>query len=87
MVGYDSSMPKKLNEEDRLSEMLTIVTTPGMRARLDDAAERRETKDAYLVRQALRNWLDTNEPMSQQEQDALTAAYLARKTFKEGNGS
>lgn len=65
--------------------MLTLVTTPGMRARLDDAAERRETKDSYIARQAIKNWLDKNEPMSQQEQDKLTAAYLARKALKEGN--
>ena len=80
-------MPKKLSEEDRLSEMLTIVTTPGMRARLDDAADRRETKTAYIARQAFRAWLDKNEPMGQQEQDALTAAYLASKARKEGTGS
>jgi predicted transcriptional regulator len=78
-------MPKKLNEEDRLSEMLTVVTTPGMRARLDHAAERRETKDSYLVRQAIRVWLDENEPMGQAEIDALTAAYLAEKNSKKGN--
>jgi len=85
MVRYHCLMPKKLNEEDRLSEMLTIVTTPGMRARLDHAAERRETKDAYLVRQAIRVWLDTNEPMAPAEIAELTAAYLSRKASKEGN--
>jgi hypothetical protein len=82
-VRYHCPMPKKLDEEDRLSEMLTIVTTPGMRAHLDDAAERRELKNGYIVRQALREWLDRHDPQSQRTIDQLTTAYLARKTRKE----
>lgn len=76
-------MTKKLPEEDRLSEMLTTVTSPQMRAHLDDAAERQERTNGYIVRQALEEWFDRHDPLGQETVDQLTTAYLARKTRKE----
>jgi len=82
MARYHCTMPKKLQEEERLSEMLTMVTNPVMRAHLDDAAERRETKTGYIVRLAVKEWLETHDPLDKATLDRLTADYLARKNRK-----
>lgn len=72
-------MPKKLEQEERLSEMLTVVTNPRMRAHLDDVSARRETKTGYIVRQAIKEWLETHDHLDQESLDRLTSEYLARK--------
>jgi hypothetical protein len=79
VVSYDGGMPKKLQEEERLTEMLTVVTNPVTRAHLDDVAVRRETKLGYIVRQAIKEWLETNDPLDQETLVRLTTAYLAQK--------
>lgn len=72
-------MPKKLQEEERLSEMLTVVTNPVMRAHLDDVAVRRETKVGYIVRQSIKEWLETHDPLDAETLGRLTTAYLTQK--------
>ncbi len=60
---------------------MSIVVAPSMRARIQDAADQRGNMPyAYIVRQAIQAWLDTQEPKSPAEIRKLTDAYLASKT-------
>jgi 3-mercaptopyruvate sulfurtransferase SseA len=69
------------DETERLSEMLTVVVTPSMRARVQEAAERRgHIPYAYPVRWAIQKWLDDEEPKSEDEIRKLALDWLADKS-------
>jgi hypothetical protein len=66
--------------EDRLSEMLTVVVTPSMRARVQEAADKRGNLPySYIVRWAVQKWLDEEEPKSEDEIQSLGHAWLEAK--------
>lgn len=72
-------MPKNTAKE-RLTEMLTFVVTPSMRAHLDHAAERMGNAPyAFPAREAIRKYLDEVDPLTPEEQAELTKEYTANK--------
>ena len=73
----------KNSSKERLTEMITLVVTPSMRAHLDHAAERRGNMPyAYPVREALGEYLEREDPLTLEEQARITAEYLGNKTVK-----
>jgi Arc/MetJ-type ribon-helix-helix transcriptional regulator len=66
--------------EDRLTEMLTVVVTPSMRARVQEAAEKRgHIPYSFVVRWAIQEWLDANEQKTEDEIHKLGVAWLESK--------
>jgi hypothetical protein len=73
-------MAKKVNDQERLTEMLTLVLTPSMRAHLDHAARvRGNLPYAFPVREALQRWLTSDDPLPEDEIRRLTVLWLANK--------
>lgn len=76
-------MPKKVQDRERLTEMLTLVVTPSMRARLQKLADERVNGVyAYPVRWAIDSYLDSEAPMTEEEIKVLTDEYLTNKKDK-----
>lgn len=72
-------MPKN-TEREHLTEMLTLVVSPSMRARIQKIADERVNGVyAYPVRQAVQAWLDAEAPCTEEEARKLGRAWLAAK--------
>jgi hypothetical protein len=73
----------KNSSKERLTEMITLVVTPSMRAHLDHAAEARGNMPyAYPTREALGQYLDREDPLTADELKRITDNYLAGKTTR-----
>lgn len=73
-------MPNKNTTGERLTEMITLVLTPSMRAHLDHAAERQGNAPyAYPARVAIGRYLEEIDPLTPQQLADLTTAYLKNK--------
>ena len=73
-------MPKNTEHRERLTEMLTLVVSPSMRARLQKIAdERTNGVYAFPVRQAIQAWLDEQAPCSEKEARKLAQTWLDTK--------
>lgn len=63
--------------EEKLTEMITSVLSPAMRAHLDHACSvKGNAPYAYLIREALRPWLETNDPISSEELKRITDEWI-----------
>ena len=72
---------QKNTTKERLTEMITSVLTPSMRAHLDHACTvRGDVPYSYLIREALRPWLETNDPLSPEELKRITDKWTADHT-------
>lgn len=73
-------MPNKNTTGERLTEMITLVLTPSMRAHLDHAAERQGNAPyAYPARVAIGRYLEEIDPISADELAKITKDYLKNK--------
>lgn len=67
----------KNTTKERLTEMITSVLSPSMRAHLDHACMvRGDVPYAYLIREALRPWLETNDPLAPEELKRITDQWI-----------
>jgi hypothetical protein len=70
----------KTTGKERLTEMITLVLTPSMRAHLDHAAEKMgDAPYAFPARLAIGRYLDETDPLTPQQLADLTSAYLSTK--------
>lgn len=70
-------MAKNTATGERLTEVITAVLTPSMRAHLDHACQiKGNAPYAYLVREALRPWLDASDPISPEELKRITEQWI-----------
>lgn len=70
-------MDKNTTTRERLTEVITTVLTPSVRAHLDHACQvRGDAAYAYLVREALRPWLEQNDPISPEELKRITEQWI-----------
>lgn len=79
-------MAIKNTAKERLTEMITSVLTPSMRAHLDHAcALKGDVPYAYLVREALRPWLEQNDPLTPEQLKRVTDQWIS--DHQKGTGS
>jgi hypothetical protein len=81
-------MPKNTEHRERLTEMLTLVVKPSTRARIQEIADR-NADGAYskIVRKAVEDMLEAEDPRSDREIKKLGEAWLAAKnTQKDEDG-
>lgn len=70
----------KTTGKERLTEMITLVITPSMRAHLDHAAAGMgDAPYAYPAREAIRRYLDDVDPLTPDQLKILTDDYLSSK--------
>lgn len=70
----------KTTGKERLTEMITLVLTPSVRAHLDHAAELQGNAPyAYPAREAIRRYLDEIDPLSPERLAEITRDYLSSK--------
>jgi hypothetical protein len=73
-------MRSKNTADERLTEMLTFVVTPSLRAHLSHAAEQMGNAPyAFPARMAIAKYLAETDPLSGEELAQLTADYLRNK--------
>jgi predicted DNA-binding protein len=66
--------------KERLTEMITFVVPPSMRAHLDHAAERMGNAPyAFPAREAIRRYLEEIDPLTPEQLAAITRTYLNNK--------
>jgi len=76
-------MRSKNTADERLTEMLTFVVTPSLRAHLNHAAEQMgHAPYAFPARMAIAKYLAETDPLSDEELAQLTADYLKNKESK-----
>lgn len=70
-------MAKNTTTGERLTEVITAVLTPSVRAHLDHACSvKGNAPYAYLIREALRPWLEQNDPISPEELKRITEQWI-----------
>jgi hypothetical protein len=75
----------KNTTDERLTEMITLVVTPSMRAHLDHAARNMGNAPyAFPARMAISKYLAETDPLTPEHLKILTDAYLKTKSSKEG---
>jgi hypothetical protein len=73
-------MRSKNTTEERLTEMITLVVTPSMRAHLDHAAKQMGNAPyAFPARIGIGRYLEQVDPLSPAELKKITADYLKNK--------
>lgn len=66
------------NTDEKLTELITAVLPPSMRAHLDHACQTRgQAAYAYLIREALGPFLNAIDPLTPAEKTRITKQWIA----------
>jgi hypothetical protein len=75
----------KITDREQLTEMMTIVVTPSMRARIQRLADdQAEGKYSVIARRGFQKLLDAEAPVTPEEAARLGAEWTANKGSTEG---